>query len=217
VRENLAVMRVEEQAALASTLELTALVQAIDDGTASEEDRAWHRILVNANKFSTSLAATQCVRRGIEALGGNGTIEDFSALPRLYRDAIVLESWEGTHNVLCDQVLRDLARFDALELVLERAAGQLPAGGDGDSQAVERALEELAPRMRGSLAGEPMHFRRQLDTLVRALQAGCLLARGDRAAAALHIRRHLVPGYDPESDRGYEELVEQVAGADLDR
>ena len=139
-------------------------MQAIDDGTASEEDRAWHRILVNANKFSTSLAATHCVRRGIEALGGNGTIEDFSALPRLYRDAIVLESWEGTHNVLCDQVLRDLARFDALELVLERAAGQLPTGADRDSQAVERALEALAPRMRRSLAGEPMHFRRQLDT-----------------------------------------------------
>ncbi len=217
VRENLAVMRVEEQAALASTLELTALVQAIDDGTASEEDRAWHRILVNANKFSTSLAATHCVRRGIEALGGNGTIEDFSALPRLYRDAIVLESWEGTHNVLCDQVLRDLARFDALELVLERAAGQLPTGADRDSQAVERALEALAPRMRRSLAGEPMHFRRQLDTLVRALQAGCLLVRGDRGAAALHIRRHLVPGYDPETDEGYEELVEQVAGPDLDR
>jgi acyl-CoA dehydrogenase len=108
VRENLAVMRVEEQAALASTLELTALVDAIDAGTADREDRAWHRILVNANKFVTSLAATRCVRRGIEALGGNGTIEDFSPLPRLYRDAIVFESWEGTHNVLCEQVLRDL-------------------------------------------------------------------------------------------------------------
>ena len=37
-------------------------------------------------------------------LGGNGTIEDFSPLPRLYRDAMVFESWEGTHNVLCAQV-----------------------------------------------------------------------------------------------------------------
>ncbi len=44
---------------------------------------------MNANKFVTSLAATSCVRRGIEALGGNGTIEDFSPLPRLYCDAIV--------------------------------------------------------------------------------------------------------------------------------
>jgi len=217
VRENLAVMRVEEQAALASSLELTALVQAIDDGTASEGDRAWHRILVNANKFSTSLAATLCARRGIEALGGNGTIEDLSPMPRLYRDAIVFESWEGTHNVLCEQVLRDLVRFDALELIIERVAGRLPAGDDDDTLAVERALLALRGRMERSLAGEQLHFRRQLDTLVRALQAGCLLAGGDRASAALHIRRHLQPGYDPERDAGYEELVEQIVSPDLER
>ncbi len=214
VRENLAVMRVEEQAALASTLELTALVDAIDAGTADREDRAWHRILVNANKFVTSLAATRCVRRGIEALGGNGTIEDFSPLPRLYRDAIVFESWEGTHNVLCEQVLRDLVRLDALDLVLERVRRCLPAG-DGDAATVAEALDKLAPRLRRSLAGGSLHFRRQLDLLVRALQAACLLADGQAAAAALHVRRHLVSGYDPEADADYAELVDEVVGADL--
>ncbi|MGA2322121.1 MAG: acyl-CoA dehydrogenase family protein [Solirubrobacteraceae bacterium] len=216
VRENLAVMRVEEQAALASTLELTALVDAIDAGTADREDRAWHRILVNANKFVTSLAATRCVRRGIEALGGNGTIEDFSPLPRLYRDAMVFESWEGTHNVLCDQVLRDLVRLDALDIVLERVHRCLPVGGGGgDAAAVAEALDKLAPRLRRSLAGGPLHFRRQLDLLVRALQAACLLADGEEAAAALHIRRHLISGYDPEADADYAELVDELVGADL--
>jgi acyl-CoA dehydrogenase len=214
VRENLAVMKVEEQAALASTLELTALVDAIDTGTADSEDRTWHRILVNANKFVTSLAATSCVRRGIEALGGNGTIEDFSPLPRLYRDAIVFESWEGTHNILCDQVLRDLVRLDALDLVLERVRRCLPPG-DGEAAAVAEALDELAPRLRRSLAEGPLHFRRQLNLLVRALQAGCLLAAGEAAAAALHIRRHLVSGYDPEADTDYADLVDEVVGTDL--
>ena len=214
VRENLAVMKVEEQAALASTLELTALVEEIDAGTADGEDLAWHRILVNANKFVTSLAATSCVRRGIEALGGNGTIEDFSPLPRLYRDAIVFESWEGTHNILCDQVLRDLGRLDALDLVLERVRRRLPPG-DGDAATVAEALDELAPRLRRSLAEGPLHFRRQLDLLVRALQAACLLAGGETAAAALHVRRHLIPGYDPEADAGYAGLLDEVLGADL--
>jgi alkylation response protein AidB-like acyl-CoA dehydrogenase len=214
VRENLAVMKVEEQAALASTLELTALIDAIDTGTADSEDRAWHRILVNANKFVTSLAATSCVRRGIEALGGNGTIEDFSPLPRLYRDAIVFESWEGTHNILCDQVLRDLGRLDALDLVLERVRRRLPPG-DGDTAAVAEALDELAPRLRRSLAEGPLHFRRQLNLLVRALQAGCLLADGETSAAALHVRRHLVSGYDPEADADYANLVDEVIDADL--
>ena len=81
VRENLAVMKAEEAAALASTNELTSVVDRIDRGAATDDDVAWHRILVNANKYVTSLAATRTVRRGIEALGGNGAVEDFSAAP----------------------------------------------------------------------------------------------------------------------------------------
>jgi alkylation response protein AidB-like acyl-CoA dehydrogenase len=202
VRENLAVMKAEEQAALASTLELTRLVDLIDVGGASEADLVWHRILVNANKFSTSLAATRVCRRGIEALGGNGAIEDFSPLPRLYRDAIVFESWEGTHNVLCAQALRDLARLDAVDLVAERI---------GDPR-------DLAERLRRSLrdpAFGALHFRRQLDDVVRALQVSALRRAGAGAAAELVRRRHLVAGYDRERDPEYPELIDEVVGDDL--
>jgi alkylation response protein AidB-like acyl-CoA dehydrogenase len=202
VRENLAVMKSEAAAALASTTHLTDLVARIDEGTASEEDVAWHRILVNANKFVTSIAATAMCRRGIEALGGNGTIEDFSPLPRLYRDAIVFESWEGTHNVLCAQALRDLVRLDAVDLVLARSG----------------APAELEPRLRRSVADEgfgALHFRRQLDTLVRALQVACLRAAGNEAVATLHARRHLEQGYDPERDPEYAELIDRALGDDV--
>jgi acyl-CoA dehydrogenase len=215
VRENLAVMKSEAAAALASTAQVTELVAGIDDEKASDEDVLWHRLLVNANKFVTSLAATAVVRRGIEALGGNGTIEDFSPLPRLYRDAIVFESWEGTHNVLCAQVLRDLGRLDPVDLVLARVRGVLP-DAEG-AEAVEQALRELEPRLRRSISSEAfgaLHFRRQLDTLVRALQAGCLLADGHEPAAALHVRRHLVPGYDPERDAEYPALLDRVLADD---
>jgi acyl-CoA dehydrogenase len=204
VRENLAVMRAEAAGALASSLHLTGLVAAIDDGSASDEDVAWHRVLVNANKFVTSLAATRVCRRGIEALGGNGTIEDFSPLPRLYRDAIVFESWEGTHNVLCAQVLRDLAKLDGVTLAVERA--QAPA--------------ELGERLRRSLA-EPewgaLHGRRQLETLVRALQVACLRRDGDEPGAELLERRHLTPGWDPQSDEAYADLLESVLAGELER
>jgi alkylation response protein AidB-like acyl-CoA dehydrogenase len=200
VRENLAVMRAEEHAALASTLELTSIVDSTDS-----DDVAYHRFLVNANKFSTSLAATRVVRRGIEALGGNGTIEDFSPLPRLYRDAIVFESWEGTHNVLCGQVLRDLGRFETLELVLERSRG-------ADAR-VDAALDDLGARIGRSMADPEegaLHFRRQLDRLVRAIQGACLLREGSEAVAELHIRRQLVPGYDPDADPGYAGLLDRA-------
>ena len=157
---------------------------------------AWHRLLVNANKFVTSLAATKVTRRGIEALGGNGTIEDFSPLPRLYRDAIVFESWEGTHNVLCAQVLRDLARLDAVDLVVERSG----------------ASEELAARLRRSVddpAFGALHGRRQLDQLVRSLQVKVLSA-GDPDGAELLRRRHLTPGWDPETDADYPALIDRI-------
>jgi acyl-CoA dehydrogenase len=189
-------MRSEEAAARASTAHLTELVARIDEGAASEEDIVWHRLLVNANKVVTSIAATKVVRRGIETLGGNGTIEDFSPLPRLWRDAIVFESWEGTHNVLCAQVLRDLERFDAIELAVERAG----------------ASQELASRLQRSVA-EPefgaLHFRRQLGELVRSLQVKELREAG-AASADLIERRHVVPGWDPEADSGYPQLIERV-------
>jgi hypothetical protein len=42
--------------------------------------------------------------------GGHGVMEDFSSLPRLYRDAAVNELWEGPRNVLLAQIHRDLQR-----------------------------------------------------------------------------------------------------------
>ena len=78
-------------------------------GGASAEMVQARRISVMMNKYWTSTACTETVRNAIELLGGNGTIEDFSVLPRLYRDAIVIESWEGTHNALCAQILRDFS------------------------------------------------------------------------------------------------------------
>jgi acyl-CoA dehydrogenase len=200
VRENLAVMKSEEAAAFASTMHLTDLVARIDDGSASDEDIVWHRLLVNGNKFVTSIAATGVVRRGIETLGGNGTIEDFSPLPRLYRDAIVFESWEGTHNVLCAQVLRDLEKLDAVDLAVQRAG----------------ASDDLAARLRRSIA-EPevgaLHFRRQLAELVRSLQV-LVLRDSDPDTAELVERRHLKAGWNAEADADYANLIERVLAGD---
>jgi acyl-CoA dehydrogenase len=200
VRENLAVMKSEEAAAFASTMQLTDLVARIDDGSPSDEDIVWHRLLVNGNKFVTSLAATGVVRRGIETLGGNGTIEDFSPLPRLYRDAIVFESWEGTHNVLCAQALRDLEKLDAVDLAVQRAG----------------ASDDLAARLRRSIA-EPefgaLHFRRQLAELVRSLQV-LVLRDSDPDAAELVERRHLKAGWNAEADADYANLIERVLAGD---
>jgi len=226
VREQLAVMKVEEHAALASTMALTGLLDHLNSGQASEAEIAVYRFLVNANKYLTSITATDVVHRAIEVLGGNGTIEDFSPIPRLYRDAVVFESWEGTHNVLCAQVYRDCTRFGLLDHVLVWVRGELATAGESDDgAAVAAALRDLEPRLRRDLADPEeaaAHFRRHLDRLSRVIQASCLLTEAHKGAEAqksavlaLFVRHHLVPEYRPEDEPGWHELVEAIVGDDF--
>jgi hypothetical protein len=58
-------------------------------------------------------------------------MEDFSALPRLYRDAAVNELWEGPRNVLLTQIHRDLQKAAAWYPPAE-FVGTLLAGAPAD-------------------------------------------------------------------------------------
>ena len=109
VAERVARIKLALDASLVTTFRLLDWSDRIDTGRAEPGLVGARRIAVMINKYWTALACTRGVRDAIEVLGGNGTIEDFSPLPRLYRDAIVVESWEGTHNTLIAQVLRDFA------------------------------------------------------------------------------------------------------------
>jgi acyl-CoA dehydrogenase len=103
-------MKTESCAALSTTFRILQMTDELSTATEPDSDRLTaRRILVMINKYRTAVGSTTVARDAIEILGGNGTIEEFSVLPRLYRDAIVIESWEGTHNTLCLQVLRDFA------------------------------------------------------------------------------------------------------------
>ncbi len=238
IRETLATIKCEEAAALASTMYLTGLIDRIDTGRADEHHRALYRFVVNANKYITSIAASESCRMAVEVLGGNGTIEDFSPVPRLLRDNIVFESWEGTHNVLSNQVLRDSVRMGILDEVYTEVEDGLRGldGRDGaspaeDAAALSSSLRALRERIKTSLSntqhGET-HFRRQLTELTRLLQATRLLieaeaesARGvgsEKAdVAAFFIRRHLIPGYAPEADRDWSDRIDRILAADLER
>ena len=47
----------------------------------------------------------------MSVLGGHGLMEDFSALPRLYRDAVVLNgAWEGPRNLLLTRIFMDIKK-----------------------------------------------------------------------------------------------------------
>ena len=148
VAETLAWIRSDAVACLASTLMLAGLQEQVDDGSISATDAAFFRVAVNLNKLQTSVLAHDAVNRGIEVLGGNGAIETFSVLPRLLRDNVVYENWEGSHNVLRAQVLRDCARlgvhagfFDALA---ERLGEEHAEAVAADRAAFEALLEAPA-------------------------------------------------------------------------
>ncbi len=111
VADAMATLRAEAMAATASSLRLAAQADRMATGESDDQLAGAWRVGVNVNKYWTAVRNTQMARLAIEVLGGNGVIETFTPLVQLYRDAMVLESWEGTHNVLVDQVLRDSARL----------------------------------------------------------------------------------------------------------
>ncbi len=175
VQEIIAGIKLRTMAAISTTFRILALTDRIERGDAPAGARDARRIAVMINKYWTSIAATDCARAAIEVLGGNGTIEDFSVLPRLYRDAIVIESWEGTHNTLCAQILRDFRTrqlhqpfFDLLRSEIESI--ESPELEDVRQRA-ESLLEEAEDRVQRILAEKELaanaHIRPVVDHLCR--------------------------------------------------
>ncbi|MCS6845365.1 MAG: acyl-CoA dehydrogenase family protein [Caldilineales bacterium] len=229
VQEALAEMKSDLYAMLASTLRLSYLVNRMDLGVATAQERAVHRLLVNINKYATSVQASLGIRRAQEILGGNGAIEDFSIVPRLYRDAVVFESWEGSHNVLCLQAARDMQRYRLHEHLFAYLAALLdgvtqPALAAAQDQVLAQ-MEVVRQRLERLLAGSPdflqSHIRRVIDRLMLVIQAACLLAEAEwelsqgletdkPAALAFFVDRHLRPGYDPFEDPAYPQRLAEI-------
>lgn len=195
-----------------------------------EELAAARRLSVMLAKYWTSRWATEGVREAIELLGGNGTIEDFSPLPRLYRDAIVLESWEGSHNTLCAQVVRDVAErglgwpwLRNLEQELDKVQHPRLAAV---TQVARKLLADLRTRIQ-AMEGKGQQAAsswvrsfadaccRATDLVVLLGQANWELGEGLETALAelceFYWRWSLEPS-DPESDTAFAQLVTSLAG-----
>ncbi len=68
------------------------------------------RELIMLQKMCTTRDCIDVLHNAISVFAGHGVIEDFSSLPRLFRDAVINEQWEGPRNTLLTQVHRDLQR-----------------------------------------------------------------------------------------------------------
>ena len=70
-------------------------------------------------------------------------MEDFSALPRLFRDAAINELWEGPRNVLLTQMHRDFQRASEWYPPAKVVAAILEGADASVSERLGKEAEEL--------------------------------------------------------------------------
>jgi alkylation response protein AidB-like acyl-CoA dehydrogenase len=181
VQDILAKMHADTAAMLSGTFYLVHLLDAAELGSAAVGDADFLRLAINLNKYRTAVLAHEVILQGIELLGGNGAIETFSVLPRLLRDNVVYENWEGTHNVLLAQAQRDIRRYGIHTAFLARVRQLFEALPPGTLRA--RGLEhtaDIAAELDALLAMDEtsasVFFRPLMDRAADLYYAACLAA-----------------------------------------
>jgi putative acyl-CoA dehydrogenase len=134
----LADLALESEAALALALQLARACES----DATDAMRAAARIATPAAKYWVCKRAIAVTAEAMEALGGNGYIEEHP-LPRFYREAPVNSIWEGSGNIVCLDVARAMRREpEAIDALLEATRTTRGANAHFDRHVarLERAL-----------------------------------------------------------------------------
>ncbi|MGE0130918.1 MAG: acyl-CoA dehydrogenase family protein [Blastocatellales bacterium] len=227
VQEALAEMRAVTMAMTSGSLYLAHLRDEIEAGKADEADKQFFRLAVNLNKYRSSISATDVIRRGIEILGGNGAMENFSVLPRLLRDSVIFEAWEGAHNTLLAQSVRDIQRHKLHEVFcarLEEWFGSLADSGlrDKGVQRLRVLRDELDSTFSMDELSASVLFKPVADRMMWLFYAACLAreaeweesrGRGTGKRAVLDLLWRRVEKVSGESPSEYLKLLAQVSSA----
>ncbi len=169
VQETLADTRASVDAAVSGTFHTVWLADKVDRDEATDVEKGFQRFAVNLNKMRTAKTNREAVVDSIEILGGNGAIETFSVLPRLLRDSIVSENWEGTHNTLIMQILRDSQKYHVHQAFfahldeLLQADGVCPRRGPELREALRRNADAIDGALRLDPVQAPLEMRKHLD------------------------------------------------------
>ncbi|MFC8291136.1 acyl-CoA dehydrogenase family protein [Streptomyces sp. NPDC057242] len=171
MRNVLADLALESEAATALGMRLAAAYDAAEDGGAgADRERALLRIAVPVAKYWVTKRCTPVVAEALECLGGNGYVEE-SGMPRLLRESPLDSVWEGSGNVQALDVVRVL-RTEPLSLdAFLREVGAARGADHRFDRAVRGLLAELA-----DLSGIEARARRLAERMALVLQ-GALLVR----------------------------------------
>jgi alkylation response protein AidB-like acyl-CoA dehydrogenase len=146
------------EGALTCVFDLVRLWEAARMAGYQGDDAVHFRILLSLAKPVWTRRATDLLHEAAMVLGANGLEERFTPLPRLFRDSVIMETWEGPHNVLFTQALADLIRYDVSPTTfVERLTGAShPSLADELARAMAAArqgedgtlrMADLAPRL----------------------------------------------------------------------
>ncbi|MFI5501055.1 acyl-CoA dehydrogenase family protein [Nocardia asteroides] len=175
MRNVLADLAVESEAATALTLRLAGATDRAINGDAGEH--AFRRIALAIGKYWVTKRGPGFAAEALECFGGNGYVEE-SGMPRWYREAPLASIWEGSGNVNALDVLRALQREPETgqALLAELTAAR------GANQHLDAAVSRLGRDLADS--STPEHRARYVvEQLAIALQ-GSLLARYSSTAVA---------------------------------
>jgi putative acyl-CoA dehydrogenase len=170
----LADLALESEAAMVLAMRIA---RRLDEAAGDERARRFVRIATAVGKYWVCKRAPGHINEAAECLGGAGFVEE-SILPRLYREAPVNSTWEGSGNVQCVDVLRALAREpETLECFME----ELDAGVRRDA----RLAVHVSELRRDLASGEGREYqaRTLVGRMAVALQAALLLESGNAVVA----------------------------------
>jgi len=128
-----------------------------DEPEAVRKKRFDLRELIMLQKITASWDSMDAIRSAMSIFGGHGVIEDFSSLPRAYRDSAVNELWEGPRNVLLTQIHRDCQRVCNWYTPAEFVANILKGS---DEQKIKEYAEEMT-----TLVSHSSLFQMDEDTI----------------------------------------------------
>lgn len=171
IKENLARIKAENIAMTAAIFATAKLQDQWDvNETGGNKNKLLLRLLVNIQKYLSARWSVEHIHHALDVLAGNGTIETFSPLPRLLRDCIVCENWEGTHNVLRAQVQRDILKYNIDQIYLDFMRTELAQLSEYKeyTQSISSQVEKLAKEIQAF---------RELDSDLQSLQIRLIIDR----------------------------------------
>ncbi|MDQ0272758.1 acyl-CoA dehydrogenase family protein [Cytobacillus purgationiresistens] len=169
IKQTLSRLQAKLEVEVAAVFDLITLYDKVAAGEASEMEVILHRLYIAILKKETAETAIHFTHEAIEMHGGNGYIEDF-VTPRLLRDAQVLTVWEGTANVLGQELIRLVNKFSAHELFIEAMADRLEALQPCETnEIVSGELNLLAAQLQEYAASEAIIQQLEAKPLMQKL------------------------------------------------